>query len=62
MITIGQRRVVESLLIKAASKGRHFSVVVSEGRPDEVGAKAAKVYATEPAYQPRSCWTLRLGT
>ena len=34
-----------SLLLKAASEGRNFSMVVVEGRPDAVVAKAAKVYA-----------------
>ena len=45
VLTHGRSRVVASLLLKAASEGRHFSVVVLEGRPDAAGAKAAKVYA-----------------
>ena len=45
VLTIRQSRVVVSLLIKADSEGRHFSVVVLEVRPDAEGAKAAKVYA-----------------
>ena len=38
-------QVVASILLKAASKGRKFSVVVLEGRLDTSGAKVAEVYA-----------------
>ena len=45
VLTIFWIRVVASLLLKAESKGRHFSLVVLEGRSYTSGAKAAKVYA-----------------
>ena len=34
-----------ALLRRAASKGQQFSVVVTEGRPDEAGLKMAKALA-----------------
>ena len=61
MLTIGQSRVVTFLLHKVASKGRHLSVVVLEGRPDTTGAKVAKSYTNAPEYPPRLCWNLQLG-
>ena len=45
MLTIDRIRVVASIMLKAASEGRNFSVTVLEGRPDAAGAKADKVYA-----------------
>ena len=45
VLTIFWIPVVASLLLKEESKGRHFSVVVLEGRSYTSGAKAAKVYA-----------------
>ena len=45
MINIDRSQVVASLLLNAASKGRHFFVVVLEGRPDAAGEKAYKVYS-----------------
>ena len=45
VLTIVRSRVVASLLLKVASEGRHFSVVVLEGRTDTAGADVATVYA-----------------
>jgi len=45
LLTHGHSRVVLALLRRAASKGQQFSVVVTEGRPDEAGLKMAKALA-----------------
>ena len=38
----GHSRVVTQCLVHAASRGTHFSVIVTEGRPDFAGHRAAK--------------------
>ena len=45
LLTHGHSRVVLALLRRAASRGHQFSVVVTEGRPDEAGLKMAKALA-----------------
>jgi translation initiation factor eIF-2B subunit alpha len=45
VLTHGWSRVVASLLLKASKQGKHFEIMVLEGRPDASGAKAAKVFA-----------------
>ena len=45
VLTHGWSRVVASLLLKASNQGKHFEIMVLEGRPDASGAKAAKVFA-----------------
>ena len=45
MLTIVQRQVVESLLLKAASEGRYFYIVVLEIRPDTAGSNVENIYA-----------------
>lgn len=48
VLTLGFSRVVASVLSAASSRlGRHFDLVVLEGRPDGAGVKAANSYATE---------------
>ena len=42
LLTHGHSRVVLALLRRAASRGHQFSVVVTEGRPDEAGLKMAR--------------------
>ena len=46
VLTHGWSRVVSALLLKAArERGKHFEIIVLEGRPEAGGAKAAKVFA-----------------
>ena len=42
ILTHGYSRVVVNCLVAAAKEGRHFSVVVTEGRPDTDGHTAAR--------------------
>jgi translation initiation factor eIF-2B subunit alpha len=44
VLTHGSSRVVSTLLLKAARAGKHFEIIVLEGRPDAGGAKAAKQF------------------
>jgi translation initiation factor 2B subunit (eIF-2B alpha/beta/delta family) len=44
VLTHGSSRVVTTLLLKAARAGKHFEIIVLEGRPDAGGAKAAKQF------------------
>jgi translation initiation factor eIF-2B subunit alpha len=44
ILTHGSSRVVTTLLLKAARAGKHFEIIVSEGRLDAGGAKAAKQF------------------
>ena len=43
LLTHGSSRVVLSILRHAAGKGIHFSVIVTEGRPDGAGVKMARL-------------------
>jgi translation initiation factor eIF-2B subunit alpha len=49
----GWSRVVASILSKAATEyGKHFDIIVLEGRPDAAGVKAAKAYASHSSNIP----------
>jgi translation initiation factor eIF-2B subunit alpha len=49
----GWSRVVASILSKAATDyGKHFDIIVLEGRPDAAGVKAAKAYASHSSNIP----------
>lgn len=45
ILTHGLSRVVVAVLKQAAAQGKHFSVVVTEGRPDNAGLSTAKLLA-----------------
>jgi translation initiation factor eIF-2B subunit alpha len=46
VLTHGWSRVVAGILLEA-SKTKHFDLIILEGRPDAVGAKAAQFYSKE---------------
>ncbi|KAG7340555.1 translation initiation factor IF-2 [Nitzschia inconspicua] len=49
----GWSRVVASILLKAAvQQGKHFDIIVLEGRPDAAGIKVAKAYASHNSKIP----------
>jgi translation initiation factor eIF-2B subunit alpha len=49
----GWSRVVASILLQAATQqGKHFDIIVLEGRPDSAGVKAAKAYASHSSKIP----------
>jgi translation initiation factor eIF-2B subunit alpha len=49
----GWSRVVASILLKAATQhGKHFDIIILEGRPDAAGVKAAKAFASHSSQIP----------
>jgi translation initiation factor eIF-2B subunit alpha len=48
----GWSRVVASILLQAATHGKHFDIIVLEGRPDAAGVKAARAYASHSSQIP----------